>query len=185
VKIFDYPQGSPEWHKVRAGKPTASKFSAILAKGEGKTRKKYLYQLAGEIVSDTVIETYSNAHMERGRAMEEEARNKYAFLHSGTKLQQVGFVFNGVLEIKTKLPDLLIDCILADRVPPEHMAQCQGNIWLSEREWLDLVVHYTNMPQFEKRVYRDDIYIKKTLMPEIRSFNDDLNDLVAKLRARL
>ena len=35
-------QGTAEWMALRLGIPTASAFSAVLAKGEGKTRKAYL-----------------------------------------------------------------------------------------------------------------------------------------------
>ena len=45
MEIFDFPQGSPEWHAIRAGLPTASEFSTVMAKGktagsESVTRRK-------------------------------------------------------------------------------------------------------------------------------------------------
>ena len=39
-------------------------------------------------------EDYKNSHMERGKAMEAEARSLYAFLHD-EPLTQVGFIRNG------------------------------------------------------------------------------------------
>ncbi len=43
LKMFhDIKQNSEEWLKIRCGIPTASAFSKILAKGEGKVRRTYL-----------------------------------------------------------------------------------------------------------------------------------------------
>lgn len=42
VEIFNCEQGSDAWHEARRGIVTASNFSKILAKGEGKTRATYM-----------------------------------------------------------------------------------------------------------------------------------------------
>ena len=82
MEIFtDLEQGSSEWFACRAGIPTASKFATVLAKGEGKSRSKYMRQLAGEVITGEPAETFSNSHMERGHAMEDEARQTYAFIN--------------------------------------------------------------------------------------------------------
>ena len=81
VQIIDCEQNSDAWIQARLGLPTASMFSAILAKGEGKTRKSYLYKLAGEIITGEPTESYTNGYMERGHAMEGEARELYSFMH--------------------------------------------------------------------------------------------------------
>lgn len=196
IEIFDLiEQGSEEWTRIRSGTATASMFSSILAKGEGKTRKSYLYRLAGEILTGDPAENYSNGYIQRGHSMEDEARQAYAFLND-CEPQQVGFVRNGrtgyspdsfigndgLLEIKTKAPHLMIEVIIADKFPAEHVAQCQGGLWISEREWIDLVCYFPKMPMFVKRAYRDEPYIKK-LIQEVAIFNEDLDILVEKIRA--
>ena len=50
IEIINCDQGTPEWFAARVGIPTASRFSDILAKGEGKTRGRYLRDLAAEII---------------------------------------------------------------------------------------------------------------------------------------
>ena len=200
IQVFDCAQGSPEWFECRRGVPTASKFSTILAKGVGGqgdsvTRRKYLYQLAAEILTGEALESYSNHHMERGKAMEDEARRHYAFMTDDDP-ESVGFIRNGskgcspdsriskdgLLEIKTKLPDILIDVLKKDKVPPEHVAQCQGALWVAEREWIDFVAYWPKMPIFIKRLYRDEDYIKK-LSSAVDAFNDELEQVVAEMRA--
>lgn len=194
MQIITCAQNSEDWLRARMGVPTASQFSTVLAKGEGKTRRTYMLKLAGEIYTGEPMESFSNDHTERGHAMEDEARDLYAFT-SDVEPQRVGFIRNGdtgcspdsligksgALEIKTALPHLLADLILKDNFPPEHKAQCQGVIWLAEREWLDLSVYWPKMPRFVKHVHRDEGYIK-TLSEAVDQFNGELHEMVERLR---
>lgn len=199
IDILDMEQGTPEWFKARMGIPTASEFSTVMASGkdggDSKTRKTYLLKLAGELITGEPMESYSNGHMERGKAMEEEARDFYAFT-ADSEPRRVGFIKNGfkgcspdsllgndgMLEIKTALPHVLASLILKDGFPPEHKAQCQGALWVAEREWIDLVVYWPKMPRFVKRAYRDDAYIA-TLSKAVDDFNVELAMMVNRLRA--
>lgn len=194
MQILNCEQGTDEWLEARMGIPTSSKFSTVMAKGQGKTRDKYMRQLAGEILTGKPMEHFTNGHMDRGHEMEPDARNLYAFMQDAEP-ELVGFIRNGqkgcspdslvgesgMVEIKTKLPDLQIECLLADRLPPEHKAQCQGNLWVAEREWIDFVSYWPGLPLFVKRSYRDEEYLK-TLASEVDRFNDDLADLVERIR---
>lgn len=194
MQVFDFDQGEEEWFRARMGIPTASKFATVMAKGEGKTRSEYMRKLAGEILTGEPQEAFSNSHTERGNAMEDEARQHYAFVEVA-EIQRVGFIRNGNkgaspdslvgdnggLEIKTALPHIQIDRLERDRLPPEHKAQVQGNLWLSEREWWDFVSYWPKLPILTVRVYRDEDYIK-TMTDEIDRFNDELAALVERIR---
>lgn len=195
MQVFtDLEQCSPEWFAARAGIPTASRFATVMAKGEGKTRSEYMRKLAGEILTGEPSEQFSNIHTDRGNAMEDEARETYAFINDA-EIQRVGFIrngnkgaspdslvgTNGGLEIKTALPHIQIDRLERDRLPPEHKAQVQGNLWISEREWWDFVSYWPRLPVLTVRVYRDEDYIK-TLSDEIDRFNDELAALVERIR---
>lgn len=197
LQIFDCEQSSHEWFECRRGIPTASMFQTVMAKGrdggESVTRKTYLYKLAGEIITGELAESYSNDHMLRGKEMEAEARDLYAFTHD-IEPQKVGFVRNGqkgaspdsflgsdgILEVKTKLPHLAIECLLKDEFPSEHKAQCQGGLWVAEREWIDIVVYWPRVPLFVKRAWRDEAYIAK-LESAVAAFNDELQAIVERL----
>lgn len=194
LEIFDCEQGSESWFECRKGLPTASNFSTVMAKGEGKTRGKYLRKLAAEIITGVPGESFSNFHTERGKAMEAEARQTYAFINS-VELVQVGFIrngnkgaspdslisANGGLEIKTALPDIQIDRLECNRLPPEHRAQVQGNLWLSEREYWDFVSYWPKLPILTVRVYRDEEYIRD-MSAEVDRFNEELAELVERIR---
>lgn len=198
MRILDMPQSSPEWFAARLGMPTASMFATVMAKGknggESLTRKTYLLKLAGEIITGDPMDSYSNAHMERGKAMEDEARKLYAFM-TDAEPQRVGFIVNGpkgcspdsllgdkgVLEVKTKLAHLTIECLLKDEFPAEHKAQCQGALWVSEREWIDIAVYWPKLPLFVKRAHRDDLYIRQ-IADAVDQFNAELAETVERIR---
>ena len=197
--IHNVAQGTPEWHEVRAGKVTASEFDSVLAQGRGgpsKTRQTYLYKLAGEIITGQVVESYSNANMERGKVMEDEARAWYELMHN--PVEQVGFIEEdrmgyspdglvgdkGALEIKTKFPHLLIPVLLSRDFPAEHKAQCQGGLMVSGREWIDLVCYWPGMPVAVHRAYRDEIYIAE-LRKAVSLFVEELDELTSKLRGMM
>lgn len=196
MRVFkDIEQGTPEWFAARAGIPTASRFATVMAKGEGKTRAEYMRKLAGEIITGELAEGFTTPHMERGKLMEDEARETYAFINS-VEPYQVGFIrsgdkgaspdsligTDGGLEIKTALPHIQIDRLERDRLPPEHKAQVQGNLWISEREWWDFVSYWPRLPMLVTRVYRDEPYIK-AMSDEIDRFNDEKAALVERIRA--
>jgi hypothetical protein len=86
-----------------------------------------------------------------------------------------------MLEIKTKLPHLMIEVLERGAFPPEHVAQCQGALWVAEREWIDIAVYWPRMPRFVKRTTRDEAYIKK-LVDAVDAFNDELTEMVERIR---
>lgn len=198
MEIIDCSQNDDDWHRHRSGLVTASQMKTVLANGKGgtesKTRASYLRRLASEIITGEPLESFTSQAMARGHAMEDEARSYYAFLHD-VEPQQVGFIRNGrkgcspdsllgtdgLLEIKTQRGDLLIETLLKDQIPPEHIAQIQGQLWIAERDWCDLTVFWPAMPTFVRRAGRDEVYIAK-LSDAVDRFNDELDELVEKIR---
>jgi hypothetical protein len=194
IEVFNCDQGSADWYSCRLGIPTASRFKDVLAKGEGKTRKRYMLDLLGERLTQEPADTFTNAHMERGKTMEDEARALYAFM-TDAECDRVGFIRNGekgcspdsligdkgMLEIKTKMAALQLECLLADKLPSEHVAQVQGALWVAEREWIDFVSYWPKLPLFVKRVTRDEDYIKN-LASEVARFNSEMLELLEKIQ---
>lgn len=198
VEFIDCEQGSADWFRARLGLPTASEFATVLAKGKdggvSLTRKKYLHQLAAEIITREPSENYTNNFMERGKLQEAEARQLYAFVHD-VEPEKVGFIRNGrtgaspdaligpsgLLEIKTRIGHLQVELLLQDRFPPEHKAQIQGALWVSERDWCDLAVYSPGLPLYVCRAGRDEAYIKE-LAESVERFNAELAEIVERVR---
>ena len=197
LEIFSCTQGTDEWRQIRMGIPTASRISDVMAGGDGKTRSKYMRQLAGERVSGFPREeSYKSAAMERGSGMEPELRDLYKLL-TGAELIPCGFArrqltagfvggspdslvgLDGILEIKSAAPDILIEIWEAGRVPPEHVPQCQCNMLVLGRAWCDLAIGYSGMPMFRRRIQRDEAAIKRMELA-LRTFNLELEEMVER-----
>lgn len=202
MRIIECDQGSPEWHAARAGIPTASEFKKVLRE-RGKTkgsesveRATLIRRLAGERITGEPSENYSNAYMERGHAVEPQAREDYGFIHDVEPVL-VGFVTTddgmagcspdsfigdvGALEIKTAAPHILLDHMFKGEFPPEHKAQCQGVLWVTERDWLDLLIYWPKMRPFVKRAFRDEAYIAD-LAKAVAAFNDEVAAVIESYR---
>lgn len=198
LEIIDCDQGSDEWIQARLGIVTASEFASVMAKGRGgdesKTRRTYMLKLAGEILTGEPQERYSNGYMERGHVMEPDARNMYAFM-KGVEPELVGFMKrgrfgaspdsliqeNGLLEIKSKAPHLMLDVLERGVMPSEHIPQVQGQLMVSGRDWCDFVAYWPKLPIFIKRVERDEIYIRN-LRQGLDDFIGELDDIVKRYR---
>jgi hypothetical protein len=198
MQIIECEQGTIGWLLARAGIPTASEFHTVMAVGKqgGKslTRTAYLNKLAGEILTGEPMTSYSNGDMERGKLMEDEARDLYAF-QNALEPQRVGFVRNGEkgaspdsligdkggLEIKSAAAHIQVARLLDGGLPSEHKAQVQGNLWVCEREWWDFCSYCPKLPLLQVRVYRDETYIAK-IANEVDLFNIELQQTVEFIR---
>ena len=196
VDIYTMPQGSPEWFRCKLGIVSAGSFSKVLAKGQGKVRKSYMLKLAAEILTETYRETYQNAEMERGILQEPQARDEYEFI-TGRSVNQIGFAklgrigcspdslcgSKGGIEIKSVIPEVQIETVLANKIPP-HKPQMQGCMMVLDYEWWDFVSYSPLIKNknyiFIKRMLRDEEYIKN-LQSEILAFIRELDELVKKM----
>lgn len=199
MKIIDCIQGSDDWFQARLGKITGSCFGKVLAKGQGKTRKSYMIQLAAERLSGLPQESYSNAVMERGSLIEPQARAAYEDVY-GVEVQEVGFVElnenvgvspdglvgeDGGVEIKSPNSTTHIETILSGKMPPKHKPQVQGNMWVCGRDWWDFVSFDPRVKDcriWTIRVERDQEYIDN-LSEEVDRFVKELEAMTDKIRA--
>lgn len=200
MRIIDCIQGSNEWLEARLGKVTGSCFGKVLAKGQGKTRKAYMIQLAAERLTGESQDTYSNAVMERGSLVEPHARAAYKAIY-GVDVEDVGFCQlnddigaspdgligdDGGVEIKSPNSTTHIETILSGKMPPKHKPQVQGNMWVCERKWWDFVSFDPRVKSnriFVVRVHRDQEYIDN-LRREVAGFVIDLKELIEKINGK-
>lgn len=197
IEVFDFPQRSDEWYRVRMGIPTASMFATVMAQGEGKTRYAYMRKLAGEIITQAPMESYTNEDMERGNEIEPELRARYAF-ERDVEITPVGFIKNGfkgcspdgligkdgMVQFKSAAPHVMIEILLDGQVPKKHLPQLDGEMWVAERKWTDLVIGTVSkrFPLFIRRIHRDEARIKR-LTAEVSTFNVELREMVKKIEA--
>jgi hypothetical protein len=201
MRIIDCVQGSEAWLNARTGLPTASEFHCILAKGrdkkaDGQKRTDYTIKIASERLTGMPSPNFKSKPTDRGTEMEPFGRAAYELL-TGTEVKQVGL---GILddymaaaspdflvgeegggEIKSVIPAVQLETIINGKVPEEHVAQIQGNIWVFNADWWDFCSFCLEMPErlqlFRLRVKRDQSYIDK-LAAEVSRFNEDVERLI-------
>jgi hypothetical protein len=203
VRILDCEQGTPEWFSSRLAHPTASAFSRILSPTGKRSTQMEAY--ANELVAEWITGTpggyeegggwQGSSHMERGTALEAEARAYYT-LERGLDVVQVGHCLtddgdagcspdglvgdDGLVELKCPKPGTHIGYLLAGRLPTTYIPQVQGQLWVTGRAWCDFESYAPLLPPLLIRVPRDEEWIS--------TFRDALNDFTALLdekKARL
>lgn len=192
-------QGSPEWHSIRAGIPTASNFDKIITtKGEpSKQAIKYLYTWAGEKITGASSESYQSDWMVRGIELEDEARSFYE-MHVGEDVKKIGFVFKddrrrmgcspdglvgdeGLLELKCPAIHTHVGYLLDGKLPTDYFTQVQGQLFVTGRKWCDFVSYYPGLKPFIIRAVPDNVFITK-LETVLNKFCDELDLVVEKIR---
>ncbi|WP_282372259.1 lambda exonuclease family protein [Pseudomonas sp. PS02290] len=192
--ITNVEQGTQEWLNLRLGIATASEFECLMVNGKGEGgfgvgAFTYMDTLIGERITGEAADPFGgNRHTERGHELESVARDLYR-KQCELETSDCGIILNhnagyspdslvgadGLAEVKTKLPKFQVSVILQDEVPKDHVAQCQGGLWLAEREWIDFVSFWPGMPLFIKRMYRDEAYIRK-LAQKLKDFYEILEE---------
>lgn len=193
-------QGTPEWHNLRLGIPTASKFSQILTPKTLKLSSqadKYALRLLAEWAIGEPAEDVSGPWLDRGTEMEAEARAWYSFSRDAEVRADVfcttddglagcspdGLVgedgTEGGLEIKCRSAANHIDCLLGNR-PIADRGQVQGCLWVTGAEWWDVLAYNPHLPKKVERVYPDPDY-QAALTDAMQQFHERLDKLKAAL----
>lgn len=197
----DIEQGTPEWHSIRAGKPTASEISKIVT-STGKIsaqRTEYLYRLAGERVLGTVEQNGLNTvWTRRGTELEPEARSVYA-MEAEVEVEEVGFITddqgqygcspdgliipNKGLEIKCPSLSVFVGYVLGGKLPTEYKVQVQTSLFITGFERWDFFAYYPDMKPFQLTI-EPDLKFHEILKEELERFCDDLEKVEKELRER-
>ena len=197
--VTEIKQGTPEWLALRLGIVTASELDSLLVSGKGESgfgvaAFTYMDQLIGERITEEAAELpFQTKATIRGHELEGVARDLYE-QREEVRTEEVGIILNhgigyspdalvgasGLTEIKTKLPKFQVSVILAGEVPKEHIAQCQGGLWTAEREWIDFISYWPGMPLFVKRMYRDEVLIRK-ISERVKTFYEILDERMNKV----
>lgn len=198
IIIDDIDQLSEKWFQLRVGNPGASSFDKIVtSKGAPSTQyKKYLYQLAGEVIVDTKAESYTNATMQRGIELEGEARALFEIIND-VEVKQVGLCFpdaqkkyhvspdglllDSGLEIKCPLIHTHVEYLLKGKLPTAYIQQVQGSMLVTGFSSYHFMSYYPGLKPLIVQVYRDETFISK-LKAELDKFCLELIMTVKKLR---
>ncbi len=108
--ILDHEQGSPEWLAARLGKPSASMFNKLITlTGKPSTSADgYINELIAERITGKSEPFHVTEWMERGTALEPEAREAYEFI-SGNEVIETGFILDTDWEFGCSPDGLILD----------------------------------------------------------------------------
>lgn len=190
VKFHNIEQNTDEWLDLRMGKVTGSGVKTIMAnygKAFGEPAKKLAVTIAREQVTGkrSLIESYSNAHMERGHEQEPFARALYedetfstvnngGFFDCGELgCSPDGLVNNdGVIEIKSVIDHVHYATIKRGGFDPTYKWQIYFNLMTTQRDWIDFVSYCADFPDETK------LYTYRTYKDECGEYFDMINSRV-------
>jgi hypothetical protein len=192
-------QYSEAYERLKLDIPTSFNFHKIITP-QGKPSKQwreYACVLIAERLLQRKIEFYNSPAMERGLIVEAEAADRYEFDQDVT-VQSVGFITDdnhtvgcspdrlvgdeGLLEIKAPLPHAQIEYWISGEVNERFRPQLQGQLYVSQRRWVDILCWHDMLPRVVIRVEPDEQFIK-ILDRELQIFNFFIDSVMEKIRA--
>src|SRR5215472_11860948 len=195
----DVTQYSEKYDRLKLGIPTSSNFHKIITP-QGKPSKQwreYACVLIAERILQRKIEFYNSPAMKRGLIVEAEAADWYEFDQDVTT-QKVGFITDddhtmgcspdrlvgeeGLLEIKAPLPHTQVEYWISGEISERFQPQLQGQLYISQRSWVDIVCWHDVLPKIVMRVEPDEKFIE-ALDRELQIFNFFIERVMEKIRA--
>lgn len=204
--INEVVQGSPEWHKLRLGRITASRFSEVMTKPRSKkeqelgllskTAENYMQELIAEMMTEEYRELSSVA-LDWGKQHERDAREEFE-LQYFTEVQETGFIIHDLMALVGCSPDgITKDAIIEIKCPynsvnhakmfldgnisKRYYAQIQGNLFVTGYKKAFYISYDPRMSErfrlFVKKIERDDDFIQKLV--------SDITNFTAKYTAEL
>jgi len=158
---------------ARIGRPTASNANRLITStgAPSKQLQAFAEELAGDLFAGQAVNQWSgNCYTEYGHEMEEESRLAYE-METGHDVEQVAFIEddlqrclaspdglvgdNGLVEIKN-LPKKHVAALIYyaknGRIPTDYMAQLQMQLYVSQREWVDMFYYSAMLPTLCVRI---------------------------------
>ena len=167
--IHTMPQGSPEWHKARLGKFTASKFGDLMS---GKTTAGYekaILKVVYERLTGEPPDDFKSAYMERGNELKAEGLEVYSDLAFHT-IERVGFIERdewtgcspdaligeeGMVQVKCPAFNTMINYLLKQQIPAIYYWQMQGELLIAGRKWSDFMAYHPKLKPVVVRMFAD------------------------------
>jgi len=199
-------QGSPEWHKVRMGKITASKLSDLMRKtkyGESTYKTRLRMELAIErITGKSASPNFMNQAMQDGVDREPDARKLFeaitgkevaecgSFDHPeivNTSASPDGLIRGEDAVLELKCPTHITHCrnILSDKMPKNYEYQVQWQIACTESEYAYFASYHPDFPKQLRlkwvKVLRDNIMILE-LEDAVKGFDAEVENLITKIK---
>lgn len=170
---FTAEQRTPDWHKERYGKLTASKIIDLLGiKGLGLTGETYAVERAIEQLFGEVEEGFTSKDMQRGIDLEPTAFAKFVEVHQNLKVQNCSFFAYGehagaspdglvdddaILEIKCPKGKKFFRLVAEENIDKVYIAQMQMQMLATGRN----KAYFFNYLELDDKVYHHTIIVER------------------------
>ena len=170
---FTAEQRTPDWHKERYGKFTASKIIDLLGiKGLGLTGETYAVERAIEQLFGEVEEGFTSKDMQRGINLEPTAFAKFVEVHPNLKVQNCSFFAYGehagaspdglvdedaILEIKCPKGKKFFRLVAEENIDKIYIAQMQMQMLATGRN----KAYFFNYLELDGKVYHHTIIVER------------------------
>lgn len=193
--IHEVSQGSLEWLNLRAGMPTASQFHRVITPkraARSEQMEDFINDLVAERFMGRPLATADMPWMKEGTAREPESAAYYSFIRD-VELETVGLITtddgkigaspdrlvgaDGLLELKNPKAHTHIGYLLGAGPDEAYRVQLNGQLFVAERQWVDIMSYSPGLPEVITRVERDEPFIDK-----LKAL---LYEVVAEVEARM
>lgn len=173
------------------------------AKPPPKALTDYAYQLAAERLTGRPRKQVKAAALQWGQDVEPAAVASYQ-AETGEIVTMCGFITHPAHDFIGASPDFLVgddgggeikspessevhlETLLVG-LPPEHIEQIQGGLWVTGRQWWDFVSYHPDFPgdlrTYIERVPRDDRYIEQ-LEAACLQMEADVQEILSQLQQK-
>jgi hypothetical protein len=215
MPVYHYvDQNSEAWERLRLGVPTASEFGKLVTaveKRPSKQWKDHCYHLLAERILMRREDHYTSSAMIRGQEVQDQAADWYTF-NTGRETETVGFIASdesytdsrgyewarygcspdrligddGLLECKCPTPKTMVRYWFEMKADRQYWPQLQGQLFVSQRMWVDLIAWHEELPKVIIRVERDEMFIRllERTLREVNEFLDGVMDKLGQLQER-
>lgn len=200
----NFEQRSGLWEKARCGKITCSVLSNILTPAKlqlSSQAQGHAMVIAAERIKGKAEESPTSFDMERGEALEDEARYLYHTRHA--PVEQVAFIENDAvpfpfgyspdgliydrragIEIKCPRSKGHMSTLLNGDIDGPYMLQMQGGMLAADLEFIDFLSYHEGLAFLPIRITRDDAIIRKIVEAGLQ-FEQMVQDILGKYSLRV
>lgn len=205
-------QKSEEWLLERLGAVTGSRFADVITMDKAgkkflKARETTIVEITLELLTGRPGAMWTSKATDWGNAHEAEARMRYE-AETGAFCEEVGFIRHpqhiqvgcspdGLIGARKGYeskcpytPTVHLDTLLHG-MPDEHMAQCQGGMWVCDCDEWDFVSFHPAFPPgmqlYIQTIKRDDAYIadmEAKVLSAVEEINGNVKALLEKYQVQ-
>lgn len=201
--IHDLEQGSEAWLNLRAGMPTGTGAKRLVTStGQlSKSMSDYAIELAGDMFAGKPLDQFEgNQWTDRGIELEDSARSLYELVKD-CEVKEVGFCTDDN-DLYGMSPDGLVNddglaefkCLKAtnhikarlyylkhNKPEPDYIPQVQMQLFVSGRDWCDLVYFHPDLPELIIRIEADKDF-HKVLEQQLHAVIKERDNIIKLLK---